>query len=259
MSHARADALRRERAELLRFCRDLDAVEWQTASRAAGWRVQDVVAHLGAGCRAVFTPALLTVLRSKDIERTNDVFVDRRRAWAPSRALAEYERWSARVVALMGVVSHLPADRVRLPLAELGRFPAGLLLGGAMVFDHHTHLRHDIAPVLGRPVPATDAARMSVVLEWMFAVLDNQLRSARPDWFTQPVRIALEGPGGGSWRVGPDGVVAGSFSGGAAEIVGLATDFPDWATRRSPWRDGDLRISGDADYAARLLDLVNVV
>ena len=32
---------------------------------------------------------------------------------------------------------------------------------GALVFDHHTHLRHDMAPALGRPVPGTDANRMA--------------------------------------------------------------------------------------------------
>lgn len=245
---------------MLRFSRELDDTEWRAASRAPGWRVQDVVTHLAAGCRAVFTPAVLSIMRSRDIERTNDEFVDRCRDWPPRRTLAEYERWSARLATAAGVVGHGPVSRIPLPLAELGRFPAGLLLAGAMTFDHHTHLRHDMAPALGRPVPGTDAARMGTVLEWMFAVLRNQLRSADPSWLTRPLDVVLDGPGGGGWRVGPGPVVAAGVTGGAAATITCpATDFPEWATCRAAWRDRDVRISGDAEYAARFLDSVRVV
>jgi hypothetical protein len=46
--------------------------KWRTPSAAPGWRVQDVVAHLGSGCHSLFTPVSLKLLRSRDIERTND-------------------------------------------------------------------------------------------------------------------------------------------------------------------------------------------
>lgn len=256
----RVEAFQRERTEMLLFCRDLDDQEWQTPSHAAGWRVQDVVAHMGSGCKAVFTPALLTLITSGDIEKSNDVFVDQRRDWASSRVLAEYERWSKRLVALAGGLARTPASRVRIPLAELGRFPAGLLLSGAMVFDHHTHLRHDIAPALGRPAPDTDADRMEVVLEWMFAVLANQLQSAQPEWLTQSIAVTLRGPGGGAWWIHPGGAVtAGPAREATAEIVCVTTEFPDWATRRSAWRERDVVITGDADYAAMFLDHMNVI
>jgi hypothetical protein len=38
------------------------------------------------------------------------------------------------------------------------------MISGALVFDHHTHLRHDMVSALGRPVPATDADRIRAVL-----------------------------------------------------------------------------------------------
>jgi uncharacterized damage-inducible protein DinB len=47
-------ALRRERSELLTLCRHLSDADWQTQSAAAGWRVQDVVAHMGSAYRALF-------------------------------------------------------------------------------------------------------------------------------------------------------------------------------------------------------------
>jgi uncharacterized protein (TIGR03083 family) len=256
----RVAALRQERAELLALCRDLDDDEWLTASAASGWRIQDVVAHIGSGCRAVFTPAVLKMMRSKDIERFNDVFVDRRRDWTPAQTLAEYERWSGRLTSLAGAITQTPLANVRLPLAELGRFPAGFLLAGAMVFDHHTHLRHDIAPALGRPVPGTDAARMAVVLDWMFAVLSNQLHAARPSWLEHPVAITLDGPGGGCWLVRPDGSAAREPADLAvARIAGLALEFPEWGTSRVDWRHRDVKIDGDIDYGTRFVDMLNVV
>jgi uncharacterized protein (TIGR03083 family) len=252
----RAEAFRVERSEFLRFCGELDDKEWSAASDAAGWRVQDVVAHIAATCRSFFTPSVVTMMRMGDLERTNDLFVEQRRGQPVAQTLAEYERWSR----MIGVAARLPLDWMRLPMAELGWFPGGMMIGGAMTFDHHTHLRHDIAPALGRPVPGTDANRMAVVLEWMFAVVRNQLRSARPEWFVRPVTIKLEGPGGGTWSVGPGGMVAaGPSDNPAATITGRAIEFPEWATHRADWRNRDLRISGDADYSARFLDFVRVV
>jgi uncharacterized protein (TIGR03083 family) len=251
--------LRRERSELLRLCRDLSVADWQAPSAADGWRVQDVVAHMGSAYRAMFGPAALELMRSNDIERTNDVLVDRRRDWPPSRVLAEYERWSQVMLRMMGPVSRTPLARAPMRLAELGRFRIGQLLC-AIVFDTHTHLRHDIAPALGRTVPATDNNRMAVVLEWMMAVLSNQLRAAGPQWLDRPVSITLSGPGGGCWVVRPDRSVSpGSPTGTAAQIDGVAMEFPEWATQRASWRAREVSVGGDADYGARFLDAVNVV
>jgi len=252
-------ALRDERLVLLSFCRGLSESEWQTSSAAAGWRVQDVVAHMGSACHALFGPAALQLIRSKDIERSNDVLVDQRRDWPPSRVLAEYERWSHVMLRVMGAVSRTPLVRARMRLAELGRFPTGQLLC-AIVFDTHTHLRHDIAPALSKPAPGTDANRMAVVLEWMMAVLSNQLRVSRPPWLDRPVSISLSGPGGGCWVVRTDCSVApGTSVGAAAQIDGAAIEFPEWATQRARWRDREVTVGGDQNYGARFLDAVNVV
>lgn len=259
MTNDAVRALRDERLQLWGFCRDLDESEWQASSAAAGWRVQDVVAHLGSTCHALFGPAVLQLIRSKDIERSNEVPVDQRRDWPASRVLAEYERWSKVVLRVTEAVSRTPLARVRVRLAELGRFPVGQL-PGALVFDTHTHLRHDVAPALGKPAPGTDANRMAVVLEWMMAVLSNQLRAARPTWLDRAVSITLSDPGGGCWVVRPDGSIApGSTAGTAAQIDCRAIEFPEWATRRASWRDRDVTIGGDEEYGARFLDAVNVV
>jgi hypothetical protein len=59
----------------------------------------------------------LNLLRSKDLERTSDFFVDQRRDWAPAQTLAEYERWSARLLVMAGAISRTPLAAVRMPLA----------------------------------------------------------------------------------------------------------------------------------------------
>jgi hypothetical protein len=74
------------------------------------------------------------------------------------------------------------------------------------------------------------------------------------------VSITLDGPGGGSWLVHPDGsVTPGPVEAAVAEIASTALAFPKWGTRRADWRDCDVRVSGDSDYGSRFLDELNVV
>lgn len=251
-------AFKAERAELLAFCRALGPADWRMDSRAEGWSIADVVAHMGSGCHAMFSPALLKLVRAENIEQANDALVDRRRDRPPAQVFGEYRRWSRAFSGTIPVLTG-PLKRVQAPLAELGRFPMRLL-PSAMVFDHHTHLRHDMAPALGLPAPDTDANRMAAVLEWMTAVLANQLRTERPVWLDRPIAIALTGPGGGVWRVESDGrLTPGLSEATAAHITGVALEFPEWGTRRAQWRERDITITGAADYGARFLDAVNVV
>jgi hypothetical protein len=135
-----------------------------------------------------------------------------------------------------------------------------MLLTSAMVFDHHTHLRHDIAPALDRPSPGTDPDRITVVLEWMMAVLGNQLRAAPPDWLDRSIAIELNGPGGGTWLIRPGTPGRAATTGEVAAVVKAETrEFPEWATRRAGWTDRNVGIDGDVDYGARFLDSMNVV
>ncbi|OFB44774.1 hypothetical protein BA059_02315 [Mycolicibacterium sp. (ex Dasyatis americana)] len=261
MTIDRVAAFRRERSELLSFCRELSESQWHADSAAAGWRVQDVVAHLGASCRALFTPAALTLMTTRDIERANDIPVDSRRDWPWRRVLAEYERWSGHTARAASLIARTPARALRTRLGELGSFKVGLVLPGALVFDHHTHLRHDITPVIGAPAPGTDAERMSVVVEWMLAVLANQLKAVPPSWLRAPVCLELHGQGGGRWLVHPDGTisVAGGDCGPIASIRSDVNSFPAWATKRVDWRTADIALSGDRELLTTLLDSINIV
>lgn len=255
----RRAAFRAQRADVLAFCESLAPADWRMDSRAAGWSITDVVAHMATGCHALFTPKALKIMRGNDIEGVNEELVAAGRDRTPAQILAEYRRWSWAFGSVVPAMTHAPLARLQMPVSELGRFPARVL-ASSLVFDHHTHLSHDIAPALGRPVPTTDANRMAAVLEWMTAVLANQLTAARPDWLDRPVAITLSGPGGGAWLVESSGaVVAGRTEPAAAHIAGVALEFPEWGTKRADWRDRDVTITGDADYATRFLDAVNIV
>jgi uncharacterized protein (TIGR03083 family) len=258
----RVGALRREREDVLTFCRLLEDDEWKAPSGCPGWSVQDVVAHMTATVHGVFTPWLIKVIRSRDLERVNDADVEARRGRTPAEILAEYETWSGRLPALMRAGQLPLLGAVPFPLAELGRYPMALITS-ALVFDHHTHLRHDLAPALGRPSPPTDEGRMAAVVEWMLAGLPQMCREGL-SFMDRPVLVTLEGPGGGTWGVVPKGggkvaVEPGPTVGSVAHITGLAEEFPVWGTTRQPWRDHDLKLEGDEAYATRFLDAVKIV
>jgi hypothetical protein len=225
---------------------------------AGGWTVQDVVAHIGSGCHAMFSPSIVKILFGNDIERANDAFVARRRAWRPERTLDEYRRWSHRVVATASFVARSPLGRITVPLAELGRFPLTQMMIGALVFDHHTHLRHDIAPALGVADPGTDANRMAIVIEWMLAVLANQM-VASPTVVDGSIGLVLDGMGGGAWTIHPGGDIRAGVTGSAVLIEASAVEFPDWGTKRCDWRDRQVQLQGDESLGTRFLDWVNVV
>lgn len=255
----RKAAFRAVRAAVLAFCDSLAPADWRMNSRAEGWSIADVAAHLGSGCHAMFSRQAMAIMRGDDIEGSNDVLVDARRDRTPAEVLREYRRWSKVFSSVVPALVATPVGRAQVPLAELGRFPARLMVS-ALVFDHHTHLRHDMAPAIGRPAPVTDANRMAAVLEWMTAVLANQLTDARPAWLDRPVSLTLTGPGGGAWRVEPSGAVTpGHAEPAAAHITGVALEFPEWGTTRANWRDRDVTIAGDVGYGAQFLDMVNVV
>jgi hypothetical protein len=255
-----AEALRRLHADLSAFCGDISDEEWHAPSRAESWRIHDCVAHIGGSAKALFTPTSVRLLASSAIERTNDVLVDSRRTWERARVMRELNTWCPRVAALAGGVNRTPLGGLRVPLAELGRFPFGAILSAALTFDQHTHLHFDMAPALDREAPATDELRMGLVLLWMTAVLGNQLAKATPTWLDRPVALTLDGPGGDTWRIEPGGTVRpGSPSGAAAHITGRTVDFPSWGTGRTPATDADLAIGGDEALAEAFLGSLNIV
>lgn len=258
----RVRALQAEREAVVAFGHGLSDEEWSTPSRCPGWSVQDTLAHMAAVCHGAFTPWFFKLMRSKDIERSNDADVEARRGRPAAQVLGEYEGWSRRFATMQKGMQRPPLDRVPIPLAELGRYPARLL-ASAIVFDTYLHLRHDMAPAVGRSVPPNDPGAMAVVVEWMMAGLPA-MSGDRLGWLERPVELRLVGDGGGRWGVVPavgghPSVVPGPVSDPAARIESPVGRFPIWATRRQPWRSDEVSVQGDEGTASRFLDAVAVI
>ncbi|MEU7665380.1 maleylpyruvate isomerase N-terminal domain-containing protein [Streptomyces lincolnensis] len=120
-----AAALRAERAEMLNFTSSLTDDEWTAPSAAAGWRIADVVAHIGATARSFHTPTGLRMIFATSLDRVNEDSVDRRRDWSRAKVMAECQRAGRRATTLLDVVRRTPAARVRVPLAETRSPPPG--------------------------------------------------------------------------------------------------------------------------------------
>jgi uncharacterized protein (TIGR03083 family) len=259
-------ALRAEREEVLRVLRSLSAEEWAAPSACSGWTVHDVAAHLATTFHGVVTSYIVKALRSRDIERTNDDVVAERRDWPHEQVLDEYETWSRRILRVFATIQVPPLSRVPFPIADLGRYPLGIM-ADALVFDHHCHLRLDVLAPRGpveRPAPPAGEGHMRAVVAWMVTGLP-QMSGDGLAWLDRPVALTLTGAAGGTWVVspGPRGravVTAANGHGASAGAVVSSTtaDFPLWATRRQPWREARVDVSGDEQLAARFLDSVRV-
>ncbi|WP_068032745.1 maleylpyruvate isomerase family mycothiol-dependent enzyme [Nocardia mexicana] len=261
MSASHMPALRDERQALLDFCADLSEADLAAASAAPGWSVADVFIHLTATVRALVTPTGFALATTRDIERLNERLVDERRSHTTKHVLRDLTTWTARGCTALNALTAPGIGQLRLPVGELGWYPLDLV-PAMLVFDWHTHLRHDIAVALDRPVPPTDPRRMAAVLTWLTALLERSHR--RPlSWLEAPVALTLTGPGGGTWRIEPRGgrirVRPAPAAGAAAHIAALALEFPQWGTRRLPWRTCAVAVTGDAELGTRVLDSIKLV
>ena len=258
----RVGALRAERAAVIDLCRPLTESQWSTSSRCAGWSVKDVLAHMAAACHGTFTPWVVKMMRSSNLERSNDADVAERRARPAADVFGEYEVWSRRFARMQSALQRPPLGSIPIRLGELGSYPARLLTS-AIVFDSHVHLRHDIATALDATVPRSDANVVAVTLEWMMAGLATMSGDAL-DWMDRSVELRLQGDGGGTWGVvgtapGEPRVVSGPVQNPAATVESGAEGFAIWATGRQAWRSSDVSLQGDEEFGTRFLDSVRVV
>lgn len=261
MSSRFLPGLAAEREAVVTFCAELSDEQWAAPSAAPGWSVAEVVIHMTTLARALLTPSAAAILATRDLERLNDQLVDEKRSHTTRFVLPEFETWSRRGARALSVFTAPGLRRIQLPLGELGWYRLDLV-PAMLIFDWHTHLRHDIAPALDLPPPATDPLRMTAILTWLTVLLERSHREALA-WLDAPVALTLAGPGGGTWRIEPRSgrlrVRPGQAAGAAAHIAALALEFPQWGTRRLPWRAGAVAITGDAELGARVLDSINLV
>lgn len=253
--------VRAERGTVIEFCAGLDDQQWAAPSAAPGWSVAEVVMHMTILARAVLAPGAAAFAATRDLERLNEQLVDDKRSHTTKHVLPDFETWSKRGERALSLITAPGLRRIGFPIGELGWYRLDLI-PAMLIFDWHTHLRHDIAAALDLAPPPTDPLRMGAVTTWLTALLERSHREALA-WLDAPVALTLTGPGGGTWRIDPRAgqlrVRRGRAAGAAAHIAALALEFPQWGTRRLPWRAGAVAITGDAELGARVLDSINLV
>ena len=265
MSELGVEGYRAERAALLEVVRSLSDDELQQPSDCAGWAVRDVLGHLAATIHGVVDPTYLVDM-TNGTEAAMEAPVAERRNKPFADVLAEYETCSTGAA---DAFASLQAEGVRdtpITMPELGTHPMSML-ANLFLFDTYTHLRVDILAPTGsidRPEPPRDEARLRPTVEWMLAGLPWMCADALAPIVDRPLLLVLEGPGGGSWTVAPGGdggrvaVTAGRANDAAATVCSGDHDFVVWGTTRRPWSDF-VKIDGDDAYAARFLDVVNII
>jgi uncharacterized protein (TIGR03083 family) len=265
MSTAGVEAVRLAVEEVKGVLTTLTDEEWQRPSGCAGWRVQDLVAHMSSNYKETVEPSPPPAEPIElPAEQLMELLVEPRKDWTPQQVLAEYLAYCDAAVAALAALQEEPLASTVIPLADLGQYPMHAL-ADAYAFDHYCHLRVDLLAPTGpiqREVPAADAARLGPAISWMLAGLP-QMQPDLPASLAGPLRLTLTGPGGGSWVIAPGAAGITVTEAGDADTT-LATIESDghafviWGTARAPWRD-HCRVSGDEAAAARFLDALNII
>ena len=268
MTEQAVEGFRAERDAILEIGRSLTDDEWNMPSDCAGWATRDVLGHMAATLHGVVDPAYLPDMTS-GTEGAMEGPVDQRRRLPIGDVLDEYETCSGKAADVFQSVQAPGVGETPLPMGDLGTHTLSML-PATFLFDAYTHLRVDMLRPYGsidRPEPPRDEQRLAPTIEWMLAGLPWMCTDALNDAVQRPLVLELSGPGGGTWTLAPadpgdDGgriaISAGATGDAVATIQSSSHDFVIWGTQRRPWRDF-VAITGDADYAAPVLDAVNVI
>ncbi len=236
------DALRADRAALLKIGAGLSDTDWAAPSGCPGWSVKDVIAHMGALFWAAVDPSQLPDAAGRPAEAAQEIYVEARRALGPSEVLADYESVSA---AAMDVLAGFADQDFEVPLGDLGTYPASAL-PTAFCFDHYVHIRDDLFPprgaLTGTP-PPSDELRLAPTLDWIETALPQQNGDVLAA-MTGMVEIVVTGPGGRTIRVG-SGAVAG-------QVTCDGPTFVRRITQRAPWGETQGVDAGSLDVLRSL-------
>jgi uncharacterized protein (TIGR03083 family) len=243
----------------------LTAREWQLPSGCAGWRVQDVVAHLASGAHTTVEPQQPSP--GLTAEQQMDAMVAARHEWSADQVVQEYLEYAMPAVDLMAGLQNEPHASTVVPLLDLGNYPVSIL-PDVVAFDHYCHLHVDVLAPHGpveREHGVADDDILRPAIGWMLLGLP-QMQGRDLDVLRVPLVLNLSGPGGGAWLLkpaGPEGPItvtaAPAHTMPDVTIVRSATtDFVRWATQRAPWR-AHVDISGRSADVESFLDRLNII
>jgi len=233
------EAISADRAALLDIARGLTAEQWQAPSGCAGWRVQDVVAHLGNLFWLVVDPGTLPDTAGLPTEAAQEAAVQARRDWSAADVLADYEAVSKTALDRLAELAGLDGE---LSFGDLGTYQLAML-PSAYSFDHYTHIRADLfaprGPLTSEP-PPSDELRLGSALDWIEAALPQQ-NAAAVSACTLEIQVT------GTVSAGTGARLI-SFGHGQA-MATIRSDGPAlirWITQRGTWPELGVDATGDA-------------
>ena len=253
-------------AQILDTVRTFSETEWIASSACAGWRVRDVIAHLGVGARSIIDPIPLPegLPIPENREREHGLPVDLRRDWTVQEVLAEFEKFGAERLTRLPGLQEEPLASTEIEIPGLGTYPMHAV-ANALAFDYFCHLYHDICAPAGpieRSLPDPTHEVMLPVVEWMMWGLPQMQGPELDDSLVAPLTLRLTGPGERTWtirRPDPDGgLVVDEGDGGDVVVTSSAVDFVSWGTARSPWSTA-CTVDGDYAAAASFLSTLDIV
>jgi uncharacterized protein (TIGR03083 family) len=242
----------------------LSPEEWARASRCPGWSVQDLVAHTGSNFRVVAEPPdpAAPAPQVDTAEELQELLVAQRRGWSSEEVAAEFREFLPAAATAMAAMQEEALAEVPLTLTDLGTYPLHSL-ADAFAFDLWCHLTVDLLAPTGpieRPRPEPTDDLMAPAIGWMLTGLPQMCPSVSKV-LDRPLGLRLTGPGGGEWTLVPGDprlAVVDGLHDPVATVTSAATDFVLWGTTRTSWRDS-ATIEGDAGFAERVLDEINIV
>ena len=239
----------------------------ESPSACAGWRVIDVLAHLGALAHEAVDPPAPDPSWPKNRERYHDMRVDERRGRSHAEVIEEWRRFTPRQLEILEAGQQVPQADEPVLVPGLGTYPRHLL-ANTMAFNVLCHLRYDLLEPGGPlpfALPPPDDELVAPAVEFMLAGIPQMQGAELTATVSRPLVLEFTGPGATTATVvpadGPDGLLTvepGAADGAAARIRSTATDFIAWGTTRTAWRD-HCRITGEAATAEPFLDCLNIV
>ena len=244
---------------------DLSPPEWQLPSGCAGWRVQDVIAHLGSGAHTTVEPQQPTP--GFTAEQQMDAMVAARREWSADQVRREYLDYAMPAVDVMAGLQDEPQASTVIPLLDLGNYPLSIL-PDVVAFDHYCHLHIDVLGPHGpveRDVGGAGEAILRPAIGWMLAGLP-QMQGRDLDILRVPLVLDLAGPGGGTWLLTPAGPespiavtsVPGTNTPGATIVRSARPTSCDGRPSARRWREL-VDISGTPADVEPFLDRLNII
>lgn len=264
MTRAGLAAARLSVAQLADIIPLVDDEQWELPSACEGWRVIDVLAHLGALAAEAVNPPPPGPSLPKNRERYHDVRVDERRSWSHAEVIDEWQYSTPKQLDVLASWQESPQAEQPVEVPGLGTYPRHLL-ANTMAFNVFCHLRNDMLAPDG-PLPFTlpepTDGLVAPAIEFMLAGLPQMQGPELDATVSMPLVLELTGPGATTVTVHParqgGRLTLTPGEGGVVRIRSTALDFIKWGTTRAPWR-AHCKIIGDASAATPFLDCLNII